>query len=66
MMFMNPNASQDEIVKNKNVDYKVSARRVSGITFIGYAQNRKIRKPNNFKFLGAIKSKGVNRIAKIG
>ena len=25
MMFMNPNASQDEIVKNKNVDIKVSA-----------------------------------------
>ena len=25
MMFMNPNVSQDEIVKNKNVDIKVSA-----------------------------------------
>ena len=25
MMFMNPNASRDEIVKNKNVDIKFSA-----------------------------------------
>ena len=49
MMFLNPNASQDEIVKNKNFEYKVSARRVSGITFIRYAQNRKIRKPNYLK-----------------
>ena len=28
MMFMNPKASQDEILKNKNVDIKVSAHDV--------------------------------------
>jgi hypothetical protein len=30
------------------------------------AKNRKIGKPNNFNFLGAIKPKGLKRIAKIG
>jgi hypothetical protein len=38
---------------------------MSGITFIRYAQNRKIGKPNNL-VLGAIKPKGLNRITKIG
>jgi len=40
---------------------------VSGITlrFIRYAQNRRIGKPNNLK-VGVIKTKGLNRIAKIG
>jgi hypothetical protein len=33
---------------------------------IEYAQNRKIGKPNNLKVLGAIKPKGLSRIAKIG
>ena len=28
MMFMNPKVSQDEIVKNKNIDIKVSAHDV--------------------------------------
>jgi hypothetical protein len=40
-------------------------QRVSGITFIRYAQNRKTEKPNNSKFWGAIKPKSLNRIAKI-
>jgi hypothetical protein len=40
-------------------------QRVSGITFIRYAQNRKTEKPNNSKFWGAIKPKRLNRIAKI-
>ena len=40
------------------------ARRASGITFIWYAQNRKIAKPS--KCFGAIKPKCLNRIAKIG
>jgi hypothetical protein len=35
------------------------------ITYIRYAQNQKIGKPNNFKVLGVIKPKGLNRIAKI-
>jgi hypothetical protein len=35
---------------------------VPGITFIRYAQNRKIGKPNNLKFLGTIKPKGQNRL----
>ena len=39
--------------------------RVSGITFIRYAQNRKVGKPNNLKVLRASKPKGLNRIAKI-
>jgi hypothetical protein len=30
---------------------------VSGITFIRYAQNRKIGKPNNLKFLGGNETK---------
>jgi hypothetical protein len=34
------------------------------MTFIRYAQNQKIGKLN--KVLGAIKPKGLNRIAKIG
>ena len=51
MMFMNHDVSQDEIVKDKNVDFKVSAHDAFlGITFIRYAQNRTIRKPNNSKF----------------
>jgi hypothetical protein len=41
-------------------------QRVSGITFIRYTQNLKIGKPNNLKVLGAIQSKGLNRITKIG
>jgi hypothetical protein len=39
---------------------------VSGITFIRYAQNRKVGKPNNLKVLRASKPKSLNRIAKIG
>ena len=39
------------------------ARRVSGITFIRYAQ---CGRPNNVKGLGGSKPKGLNRIAKIG
>jgi hypothetical protein len=42
------------------------SQHVSGITFIKYAQSRKIGKPNNLKVLGALKPKGLNRIAKIG
>jgi hypothetical protein len=45
----------------KNVDIKLS-----GISFIRYAKNRKIGKPNNLKVLGEIKPKDINRIAKIG
>jgi hypothetical protein len=37
----------------------------NGIAFIRYAQNRNIVKQNNLNFLGAIKPKGLNRIAKI-
>jgi len=37
---------------------------LSGITFTGYAQN--IGKPNNLEVLESNKSKGLNRIAKIG
>ena len=33
-------------------------RRVSGITFIMYAQNRKTGKPTQFKSFGSIKIKG--------
>jgi len=36
---------------------------VPGITFISYDQNQKIGKPNNVKVFGAIKPKGLNRIA---
>ena len=55
------------VFRNKNVDIKFSAHDAfSGITFIRYAQNRKIGKTNNLNFLGAIKPKGLNRIAKIG
>jgi hypothetical protein len=39
--------------------------RVYGITFIGYAQDRKIGKPNNFKVFVSIKPMGLNRIANI-
>jgi len=35
---------------NENVGIKFTARRVSRITFIKYAQNRKIGKPSNLKF----------------
>jgi hypothetical protein len=38
-------------------------QRVSGITFIRYTQNLKIGKPNEFKCFGAIKPKGLDRIA---
>jgi hypothetical protein len=37
---------------------KTRNRRVSGITFIRYAQNHKIGKPNNFKVFGSNKTKG--------
>jgi hypothetical protein len=33
-------------------------RRVSGVTFIRYAQDHKIGKPNNFKVFGSNKTKG--------
>ena len=35
---------------DKNVDQIKYARRVSGITFIRYAQNRLFEKPDNLKF----------------
>jgi hypothetical protein len=36
------------------------------ITFIRYAQNQNIGRPNLYKSLEAIKPKGLNMIAKIG
>jgi hypothetical protein len=51
--------------KNTNVDIKLSVQGlVFRITLIGYAHD--IGKPNNYKCLGAIKPKGLNRIATIG
>jgi hypothetical protein len=38
--------------------------RRSAITFISYAPNLKIEKPNNLKVFGSNKAKGPNRIAK--
>ena len=50
---------------NTSVDIKFSVQGlVFRITLIGYA--RDIGNPNNYKCLGAIKPKGINRIAKIG
>ena len=51
---------------NKNVDIKLSAHDAFLVTFIRYAQNRKIGKPNILKVFGSNKTKGPNRIAKIG
>jgi hypothetical protein len=42
---------------NKDVD-------INRVSFIRYAQNRKIGKPNNLKLLGAIKPKCLNRLPK--
>jgi len=42
-----------------------ATRRVSRITFSGYAQYRNIGKPNNLKVFGSNKPKGINWIAKI-
>jgi hypothetical protein len=39
-------------------------RRVSGITFIGYAKGQKIGKPNNLKVYKGMKTKGINKIVK--
>ena len=52
-----------------DINKEIKTRRsnlVSGITFIGYAQSRKIGKPNNRKSLGTRKSKALNIIANIG
>ena len=38
---------------NENVDIIFSAHNVSRLTFIGYAQSRKVGKPNNFKSFGS-------------
>jgi hypothetical protein len=44
------------VTDNKNVDIKIKcARRVSGITFIGYSKNRNIGKPNT----------GLKRLTKV-
>ena len=37
----------------------LSARRVSGITFIKYAQNQNIKNPNNLNIIGRKKTKGT-------
>jgi len=45
---------------NKNVDIKFSEqRRISGITFITYAQNQKIGNPNNLTFWEQYTTKGL-------
>ena len=46
--------------------YKIKcAWRISGMTFIRYAQGQKLRKPNKLKLFVPIKPKGLSRIAKI-
>ena len=42
------------------------ARRISGITFIRYAQNRKIGKPNNLKVVGSKKTKANKQDSQFG
>jgi hypothetical protein len=42
------------------------ARRASGITIIRNAQIQKFGKPNNLIVFGSNKTKGLNKIAKIG
>jgi hypothetical protein len=56
-------AISEDIIKIKTYISNLLCTHVSGITFIRYAQYQNIGKP---KVFGSNKSKGLNRIAKIG
>jgi len=44
-----------------NMNLILSARRVSVITFVKYAQNQNIKKPNNINVFGRKKTKGYKQ-----
>jgi len=50
----------------KKLKYQIrSARRISGITFIGDSQHRNTGKPNNLSVLGSYKTKGPKQDSQI-